>query len=375
MTTVETPSLSGVLRAIRAQRRRRLLLEGAAGVAMVVLVAVGLGLLLSALLGGGSTGTIVMRVVGWSLIVAGLVRLVIIPVSRRIDDDHLALYVEEHAPELRQHLVSAVHVAHDVGDQPASTLGRLVIEQAVTLVDPLASGNGIERPRIRRALGLLTGALGAAVLLVRFGPSAIRDVAHTLFVPWSAAASVPVRAIAVTPGDVRVARGAALDLKAESRGFIAATAELIVVPDSAPDVIRTMMLPDSLGRRFGVRLFDVTQSGSYYVEAEGVRSASYRITVTDLPAVTRVGVALQFPAYTGLAIETVEDGGDVTAVRGTRATLTIAVTRPVRAGSLHFDDDRSVPLSILSCRAFGILPRRPRGSRWNARVRDGSVRG
>lgn len=374
MTIIDAGALHRALTALRRHRRRRVLLEGFVAIALMVLVVLGLGLLISEVLGGGPMATVIVRAVGWLLLAFALIWFVVKPVSQRVGDDRLALYVEERAPEIRQLLVSAVHVATDIDGLPASSLDQRVIVRALAEVDRLRAGAVIERPRVQRALSILAGVVAAGALLTWLGPTALRDVARMLFVPWSAAAEVPVRAVRVTPGDIKVARGAALDLKAESRGFVADAAELVFTANSATEAIRLTMLRDSLGSRFGIRMFDVTQSGNYYVEADGIRSPTFQITVTDLPAVKRVGVELQFPAYTGLKVEKVEDGGDIAAVKGTRVQLAIDVSLPVRNGTLHFDDGRTIPLTVGSDGSVvgGFRVERPGFYRVDLMAPDGS---
>ena len=87
--------------------------------------------------------------------------------------------------------------------------------------------------------------------------------------------------------------------------------------------------------KFEGMLFDVKASMTYYVEADGVKSPNYTMTVVELPAVTAIEMEYVYPAYTGLAPQKVEVGGDVAAIAGTevfKVTLSDADT-----GSYEFD--------------------------------------
>src|SRR5690606_9751576 len=123
-------------------------------------------------------------------------------------------------------------------------------------------------------------------------------------------------------------------------------AELVFRSDSLADWVRIPMGRDSASGAFAGRLFDITAPTQYYVEANGVRSPTFALKVTDLPAVQRVAIELRYPAYTGRAPERDEDGGDVAAVKGTLVIVEPSVTRPVRAGTLTFDDGETVPLAL-----------------------------
>jgi hypothetical protein len=172
-------------------------------------------------------------------------------------------------------------------------------------------------------------------------------VARVLFVPWSEAAAAPVLAVGVTPGNLSIPRGAALDIRAELQGFTSAAAELVMHADSGEtEWIRVPMLRDSTGSAFTVRLFDLVHHTDYFVESEGVTSPTFRLTVTNLPAVQLVALELRFPAHTGLPPEQIEDGGDVAAMIGTMVEVRATVTLPVTGGSLRFDDGSTIPLTV-----------------------------
>src|SRR5690606_7434094 len=83
----------------------------------------------------------------------------------------------------------------------------------------------------------------------------------------------------------------------------------------------------------------------YYVEADGVRSAVYRIDVADLPYVQRLDLEYRFPAYTGLSPQVVEDGGDVAVLRGTEVLVRALPTVPVDAGRIILDRGDTIALA------------------------------
>ena len=62
---------------------------------------------------------------------------------------------------------------------------------------------------------------------------------------------------------------------------------------------------------------------TYYVEADGVKSPTFTMTVVELPAVTALEMEYVYPAYTGLAPQKVEVGGDVAAIAGTEVRVKI----------------------------------------------------
>ena len=337
--------LTLAVRRLRRGWRMRVLTEGVARVAVAALLAVLAGAALAAVFGAGSATVVTMRVLGYLLIAAAAVRYLVLPALRRPTDAKLALYVEEQAPELKQTLLSAVHeLGVSPAERPSPGLSARVMEQALAEVRRIEAGPGLERSRLGRAAAMLGGAAAATALLLVIGPPILKDAAKVIFIPWSEAAAAPVFAVSVTPGDAQVPKGGAIELAAALRGFSAEAAELVMKTDTATEWVRVPMLRDSAEARFTSRIFDLTLTTQYYVESDGVRSRAYTLTVVNLPAVDKLSLDLRFPAYTGLPVERIEEGGDVAAVRGTTVTVRAHITMPVRSGTIQLDGKTEVPL-------------------------------
>ncbi len=331
---------------LRRRRLNRVLLEGAVKVVAAVFLAVLAAMVVSALLGSGSNSLIVARVIGYLLIAAALVRYLVVPLLRRPDDRVLALYIEEREPDLKQALLSAVHELNIPEEERASSgLSALVVERALAEVRKLETGPGLERTQVQRAAGMLAAGVAIGAILVLAGPRVVRDAAKVLFVPWSEAEAEPVLAISVIPGNAAVPRGGAVQVEASLRGFQSDGAELVMRADTASEWIRVPMQRDSAAGTFSARVFDLVRPTEYFVESEGVKSPAYRLGVTDLPAIQRLALTLRYPAYTRLAPETMDPGGDVAALTGTTVTVRSTLTRAAKSASLRLDDGTVIPFT------------------------------
>ena len=86
------------------------------------------------------------------------------------------------------------------------------------------------------------------------------------------------------------------------------------------------------------------ESAEYFVESDGVRSEVFKLEVVDLPFVKQLDLVLSFPAYTRLPAKTIEDGGDVAALKGTVVTVTARLSGKARAARIVFADGRKVEM-------------------------------
>jgi hypothetical protein len=83
----------------------------------------------------------------------------------------------------------------------------------------------------------------------------------------------------------------------------------------------------------------------YYVEAGPLRSRNFKLRVVDLPTVKQIRVTYHFPAWTGLKDAVEEQGGDLRAVEGTEAQLSVLLSQPAVHGYLALDDGKQIDLA------------------------------
>ncbi len=339
------------LERVRRRWRLRLVLEAGVWAGAAVL---GIGLVWFLVGRVGLSAPVVdgVRVALWVGLAGVLGVLIVRTVRRRADDAAVALYLEEHEPELAQSLLSAVDVIRGEPG-PASPM---LVERLLTVtrqrLETAEYGRRVDRRRLRRAAGTLATMTLGSVALLLLGPTSLRTSATTLFDPRSHAPVVEPFSVSVDPGNATVPKGGAQAIAAVLGGFSSEAADLVFRSDSAGEWERIPMERDSLAGRFLSRLFDVSKPTEYYVEADGVRSPAFRLDVVDLPAVRRLQATIRYPAYTGLPAETIEDAGDLAVLKGATVTIHATTTRPARGASLVVLDGAPIAMNASSGGAF-----------------------
>jgi hypothetical protein len=326
--------LVDLVRQVRRRWRMKLALRGALGV-------MGLGLVVLLLSAYGleswrfTAGAIITFRIVLALALAGLVGYLLVrPLMRRASDEQVALYLEEHEPSLQAAIISAVEAERGDGSSPYSaTLVRRLVESAVEKCREIESGRRVERAPVRRYGATLAAIALAAVAIFVFGPAYLRHaLSALLIVSRDVEAAAPYR-IEVTPGNATVPRGADQTITARLSGFDAEQAALLVrkAPDAAFE--RVPLLRGDDGKYEGM-LFDLAAPVDYFVEANGVRSGVFTLKVVELPYVQRLELEYHFPAYTGLAPQKVEDGGDIAVLFGTEVRVRALPTMQSPAGQV-----------------------------------------
>ena len=358
------PLLTGerdeILRAIRHVRNRWRFRVGLRSVA--VLVAAALGTLLASsygleLMKFSPAAIIGFRVVTYVALLAAGWWFFIRPISRRVTDEQVALYLEEHEPSLQAAVLSAVEEARKgkrerAADHSPELVHRL-IESAAERVRDVDMGRSVEQNQLQRSSGMLLAAGLAAVLLFVFGPAYLRHGLSALLTPMADVEASSPYQIDVLPGDATVARGADQTITARLLGFDAEEVNLLMRSEGVGDTFeRLPLIPvendagETVAGTYEVLLFDLQEAIDYRVESTGVESATYTLDVLDLPYVERLELEYHFPAYTGLEPRLVEQGGDIAVLQGTEVRLRAVPTMGTAGGVLIFDDDDGETLDL-----------------------------
>ncbi len=69
------------------------------------------------------------------------------------------------------------------------------------------------------------------------------------------------------------------------------------------------------------------------------------LSVVDLPSVKTMAVTYHYPAWTGMKQVSEEQAGDLRAIEGTDAALTVTMSAPLKDGMLVMDDGQTVKLT------------------------------
>jgi hypothetical protein len=301
------------------------------------------------------------RAIAGGTILFAAVHFLYPPLRRRVTDVQVAQFVEEQFPQLQDRLVAAVEIGSD--PRTASGLVDLLIRDALDKTSRLDFSVFTSR---RKAA--MYGSIGAAafvvlLMLISWGPSFFQFGFGRLYMPWTEAAANSGRSILVTPGSVDIAKGSDQQIKAQLIGFDGRDVKLHVMPETAAAWTTSAMEPESRGSGFLYLLVEVQSSLRYYVEAQGVRSPTYMLTVTDMPRVEKISLRYTFPAYTGMPPQTTENEGDITALKGTRVDLNIRLNQGARSVRILFDDQSALPLERASNQDFtGSLTLKRSGS-------------
>ncbi len=338
--------LGGVIRDVRRRWRLRLALRGLAwvvGTAAVTLLIASFGM---ERLGFTPQSIVVARVVAYVAILGVVLLFLVRPIVRRVSDQRVALYLEEHEPTLDAAVVSAVEQRElrPVRASQSEALAKGVVAAALARLRAVERGRRVERREMRRGSAILGGLVILVLAAILTGPAYLRHGALALFAPWRSAEAATPYTVQVAPGDTTIPRGGDLEVQARLGGFDAEEVTLVASRGTG-DPERIAMPRGADSAQFSIRLFDLDQQTEYYIEAGPVRSPAFRIAVADLPYVKQIDLEYRYPDYARLSPHRVTDGGDIAAIRATRVKVAITPTIATKAGRLVLDGKDTIPLA------------------------------
>jgi hypothetical protein len=258
---------------------------------------------------------------------------------RRLSSDDGANIFEQRLPDedgrIRTYLDGKRREAQGIG----TPLLSLLAADAVGIAERTPPHEIVSSGRI--AVGVLIGGAALAVLvgLLVAGPAywgfGSRHLLLGMELPRYA---VPVRRIAVTPGNATVRRNSDLAIRATVEGFHPREVSVFVRFADRQDWERAPMQPATDEEsRFEFRLYAVRGPLQYYVDAEGTRSGEHSVTVVDLPRIERVQLTYEYPQWTGLSPKMDDASRDIRAVEGTNVKVEVVSDAPLESPALIVD--------------------------------------
>src|SRR5262249_30287171 len=151
-------------------------------------------------------------------------------------------------------------------------------EQAIEQARNIDHRRSIDHRAFRRHVVTLASVAAIAAILIAFGPNYLRHGLSALLV-WSgtAEAASPYR-IEVLPGNAKVPKGGDQTVRAKLVGFTSKDVNLMLHTSSGAPFERLPLVATTDPAAFEGVMFHLEKETEYYVESNGVRSATFSLS-------------------------------------------------------------------------------------------------
>ena len=332
--------LSDYLSAIEKRLRWIAFTRGAAAVAAAALVLTVLVVLIANKFAFSNSSVIGARLILFLGLAFAIAAALIIPVIR-LNRRRAARAAESKYPQFEERLLTFTERLEQNSSDPFLPL---LADDALTVA---SQAKPHEVAKSSSIFSFSSAALAAMMALIWLGVSGPGFLGYGTSLLWGGIPKGEMRpfyAVKVTPGNLTIRKRADQVITATLSGFTAPKVRFFARYASASQWEQAEMRTEPGGSAYQFMIAGVPETLDYYVEAGGVRSETYKLTVIDLPGVKKIKVTYHYPSWSGLPNATEDPGGDLRAVEGTHAEVVVETDRPLANGALLLDDGTKLPL-------------------------------
>ncbi len=257
----------------------------------------------------------------------------------RLDRSRSIRQAEATFPELDQRLVT-----FSERESEGDPFLELLAADTLAVASDAPAVRLVPQRRLLVLMGVGVACVGVLTWIVFKGPGYLGYGASILWTGPKPNAA-PLYQIRVTPGDAAVRRNSDQLVTAEVVGLETNKVNLYARYQSGSKWEPVAMQREEGAKGFQFLFAGLPESVEYYVAAGPVESKHFKFRVVDLPAVKQIQVTYHYPKWTGLQQVSEEHSGDLRALEGTDAALTVVMDAPLKDGELVMDNGQPLHLT------------------------------
>ncbi len=152
--------------------------------------------------------------------------------------------------------------------------------------------------------------------------------------------------LSIEPGDIEAVRGDSVTIRVHVQGDPQPEINLFTRQEGQVD-FEKFVINQKSGTTFAHSLNQLRRTTEYYAGRKDQKTSQHTITVHDRPSIRSLQITLNYPSYTALPARSLDgNAGNVTAIRGTRATIEIASNKDLVDAKIIFRERDPVAMDI-----------------------------
>jgi hypothetical protein len=297
------------------------------------------------------------------VVVIAISYLCLRPILHNPNLESLALRLEEKFPELKSRLIAALQLSKNLEKNPegySTEMIEAVIEQAESTTQKLNLQEIVDRNPIKK-MGRLAGSL--AIISLFFAlvfPTAFTNSLYIFSHPLTEFVSPQKFSFMISPGNAEVVKYSDVKIKINLEGEKPKKVNFYWRNEEAKwneeKLVKVNKQTGVENPDFSFDFKEVKRSFDYYAEAEGVQSEQYKITVVDKPRVVGLRLTFDYPRYTQLKTQVVdENDGNINAIVGTKVQIEAKTNKELSQANVIFSDSTKSQMKIKGEVALGEI--------------------
>ncbi|MGA3285961.1 MAG: DUF4175 family protein [Bacteroidota bacterium] len=296
--------------------------------------------------------TLLLVGAGSWMIVRPFLRL--IGVMSSITEDEIARHVGAFFSSIKDRLLNALQLAIKI-DSASKLYSMELIDETfkdfAKEIQPLDFKQSVSTTHLPKQYRWLMMSLGSTILIFLMFPASISGAAYRLIHFTQEFTPPPKYQIELSPGNKEIVKGENVDVRVKVTSLLPAftprSPELTIVrqQEGQENFDELKVKPDSDGV-FNTTFQAVRTTTKYFAQFADIESERYTLAVLDRPLIRSFRVRLDYPAYTKIPPMMMDEFvGDVTALIGTRVTISGAASKPLKESVIQFGNNTKLMLT------------------------------
>ncbi len=345
------PDVKVLLRKIDSVRGKRRRVTVMAGLFKVIAWAVMLLVLIFLLdwgLGVSKTARLILVLGAFSVLAWVIWTAIIRELQEYLDDDEIALMVEESHPELEGRLIATIQLSR----KDEAELGGVSEDLITALEDETLKYTGkfrfseiITLANMLRFLVIALIAMGIVYAFGVYSPTTAKTLMERLALK-DAKYPTKTKILDVT-GDVLTDKGDPLTLKLRAGGIIPSEAVFHVRFQNGEWSKNFVFREGGDSDTFTFAISRIIEPLEYYVEIGDAKSFRYQVKLIDRPDIYDILVKVTYPSYTGWGTYESEVGtGEIRGLTGSKAAVQVKATKKINSARFEFADGTRTDMAV-----------------------------
>ncbi len=152
--------------------------------------------------------------------------------------------------------------------------------------------------------------------------------------------------LSIEPGDIEAVRGDSVSILIHVKGEPQPEVMLFTRQEGQVD-FEKFVINQKTGSTFTHAITQLRRTTEYYAERKDQQTKKHTITVHDRPSIRSLQVTLNYPSYTALPVRSLDENtGNITAIRGTQASIQISSNKELADARIIFRDHDPLEMEI-----------------------------
>ena len=270
-------------------------------------------------------------------------------------EEATARFVGAYFPSIRDRLLNALQLAKNAANDSTMYSAELIDESLKNLAEemqPLDLTTAVDTSHLPRYRRWLTASTAVLMLALCLFPASFSGAAYRLIHCTQEFAPPAKYFFEISPGNKEVVKGETVAVRMKITSLLPAFAQRAAAitvyrrQEGQENVDEISVKPDSSGIYHTV-FQSVRSSTEYFARIADAESEHFTLTVVDRPLIRSFHVKLDYPAYTKIS-QRVQDEfiGDITALAGTRVTISGSASKLLQGAFLQFGNATTLPMII-----------------------------